>query len=96
MVGYSWWFGWIVKRFQRKIIEASVIWSGILFLQETLQMNWKKQGLIFCLYVCLLKDEEETITFLPVTLPSIHRFKKITNRPSNKHFLIWLLTSAHL
>jgi len=47
MVGYSWWFGWIVKRFQRKIIEASVIWSGILFLQETLQMNWKKQGLFF-------------------------------------------------
>ena len=73
MVGYSWWFGWIVKRFQRKIIEASVIWSGILFLQETLQMNWKKQGLIFLsLRLVTKRRRRDLITFLPVTLPSIH------------------------
>jgi len=36
----------------------------------------------------------ETITFLIVTLPNIHRFKKkFTHRLSNKHFLIWLLTT---
>jgi len=28
-----------------------------------------------------------------LTLPSIHRFKKITDRLSNKPFLIWLLTT---
>jgi len=35
----------------------------------------------------------ETITFLLVTLPNIHRFKKTTHRLSNKRFLIWLLTT---
>ena len=30
----------------------------------------------------------ETITFLLVTLPNIHRFKKITHRLSNEPFLI--------
>jgi len=50
----------------------------------------------------LLKDEEstrdKTITFLLVTLPNIHRFKKnSTPRRSNKPFLIWLLTTpTHL
>jgi len=27
------------------------------------------------------------------TLPNIHRFKKVTDRLSNKPFLIWLLTT---
>jgi len=49
----------------------------------------------------LLKDEEsarDNITFLLVTLPNIHRFKKnFTLRLSNKPFLIWLLaTPPHL
>ena len=35
-----------------------------------------------------LKDEE--------SLPNIYRFKKITDRLSNKHFLSWLLTPRHL
>ena len=35
----------------------------------------------------------DTITFLFVTFPNIHRFKKITARLSNKPFLIWLLTT---
>jgi len=35
----------------------------------------------------------ETITFLLVTLPNIHRFKKFTLRLNNKPFLIWLLTT---
>jgi len=35
----------------------------------------------------------EAITFLLVTLPNIHRFKKkLSRRLSNKPFLIWLLT----
>jgi len=41
----------------------------------------------------------ETITFLLVTLPNIHRFKKkfLIFRLSNKPFLIWLLTTpSHL
>jgi len=37
----------------------------------------------------------ETITFLLVTLPNIHRFKKnFTHMLSNKPFLIWLLTTT--
>jgi len=40
----------------------------------------------------LLKDEE-SITFLLVTLPNIYRLKKFTDRVSNKPFLIWLLTT---
>ena len=37
----------------------------------------------------------ETTTFVLVTLPNIHRFKKIfTHRLSNKFFLIYLLTSS--
>jgi len=42
------------------------------------------------------KDEKvhESITFLLVTLPNIHQFKKkFTDRLSNKPFLIWLLTT---
>jgi len=36
----------------------------------------------------------ETITFLLVTLPNIHRFKQnFTHGLSNKPFLIWLLTT---
>ena len=35
----------------------------------------------------------ETITFLLVTLPNIHRLKKFTHRLSNKPLLIWLLTT---
>ena len=35
----------------------------------------------------------ETIMFLLVTLPNIYRLKKITDRLSNKPFLIWLLTT---
>jgi len=36
----------------------------------------------------------ETTTLLLVTLPNIHRFKKVfTHRLSNKPFLIWLLTT---
>ena len=43
------------------------------------------------------KKVHETITFLLVTLPNIYRFKKITDRLSNKPFLIWLLTTpSHL
>jgi len=39
----------------------------------------------------------ETTTLLLVTLPNIHRFKKITHTLSNKAFLIWLLTTpSHL
>ena len=43
----------------------------------------------------MLKDEgvHETITFLLLTLPNIYRFKKFTDRPSNKPFLVWLLTT---
>ena len=41
-----------------------------------------------------MKKVHETITFLLVNLPNIHRFKNIfTRRLSNKPFLIWLLTS---
>jgi len=35
----------------------------------------------------------KAITFLPVTLSNICRFKKVTDRLSNKPFLIWLLTT---
>ena len=35
----------------------------------------------------------ETITFLLVTLPNIHRFRKITHRLSNKPYFILLLTT---
>jgi len=35
----------------------------------------------------------EAITFLLVTLPSIHRLKKMTRRLRNIPFLIWLLTT---
>jgi len=34
----------------------------------------------------------ETTTFLLVTWPNVHRFKKNTGRRSNKPFFIWLLT----
>jgi len=47
----------------------------------------------------LLKTEKvhEKTTFLPVTFPNIHRLKKLTDRLSNKPFLIWSLTnSQHL
>ena len=46
----------------------------------------------------LFKTSHKTITFLLVTLPNIHRFKKkFTHRLRNKPFLIWLLiTSPHL
>ena len=41
------------------------------------------------------KKVHETTTILLVTLPAIHRYhKKITDRFSNKPFLIWLLTTA--
>jgi len=36
----------------------------------------------------------ETTTLVLVTLPNIHRFKKIPLTLSNKPFLIWLLTTA--
>ena len=40
------------------------------------------------------KKVNETTTLLLVTLPNIHKFKKIfTDRLSNKPFLIWLLTT---
>ena len=35
----------------------------------------------------------ETTTFLLVTLPNIHRFKKNTHSLSSNPFLIWLLTT---
>ena len=50
----------------------------------------------------LLKDGEsagnrETVTFLLVTLPNIHRFYFFSHRLSNKPFLIWLFTTpSHL
>jgi len=49
----------------------------------------------------LLKDKKvhETIMFLLVTLPNIHRFKKnfVSDGLGNKPFLIWLLkTPTHL
>ena len=45
-----------------------------------------------------MKKVHDTTTFLLVTLPDIHRFKKIfTDRLSNKPFLIWLFaTLPHL
>ena len=47
--------------------------------------------------ICIAGGQEhgvhDTTTLLLVTLPNIHRFKKITHRLSNKLFLIWLLTT---
>ena len=40
-----------------------------------------------------MKKVNETITFLLVTLPDIHRSKTVTHTLSNKPFLIWLLTT---
>jgi len=48
-----------------------------------------------CLANTLLrtKNVHEIIMFLLVTLPNIYRFQKITDRLSNKPFLVWLLTT---
>jgi len=40
-----------------------------------------------------VRKVHETTTLLLVTLPNIHRFKKITYTLSSKPFLIWLLTT---
>jgi len=42
------------------------------------------------------KKVHETTTFLIVTMANIHRFKKITDRISNKPFLMWLLRTQPL
>jgi len=66
------------------------------FKSENIWQSYKKER--DCLVHCYqMKKVHETITFLLVTLPVFSNLKIITDRLSNKSFLIWLLaTPPHL
>jgi len=59
--------------------------------------NQKRDCLVHFLRLLALcwqaRTVHETTTLLLVTLPNVHRLKKITHKLCNKPFLIWLLTT---
>ena len=80
-------------KFTEETVETNIIFILSFIWNDHAYWTIKGGHFVSLQATTLLNGEEmhEKTTFLLVPLPNIHRFKKFTDRLSNKPFLIWLL-----